>query len=213
MAPVASSSRRTRRQPSDAISEDPVTQRNKAEDVEIDSGDDATRHRGSRKEKRSKKKPAAPAGRDETMIDADLDTADVPDEPFDREALLNQPLSQKQLAKLHALAMDATVLLNVYKMDAMEMSTRLAGNVAEFMGNSQDKVYPGKVLSLRSELTRYLGSRGTGPHDEDPHGCRAISLHAEGCRLVVAREAYQRREDCTLLPCEISIPGLKWWSC
>ena len=117
-----------------------MTQRNKVEDVEMDSGDDVPRHRGSRKEKRGKKKVAAPAGGDETMIDVDLDTGDVPDEPFDREALLNQPLSQKQLAKLHLFASDATVPLDVYKPDAMEMTKRLAGHIAEFMRNNQDKV-------------------------------------------------------------------------
>ena len=117
-----------------------MTQRSKAEDVEMDSGDDVPRHRSSRKEKRGKKKAAMPAGGDETMVDVDLDAGDVPDEPFDREALLNQPLSQKQQAKLHLFASDATVLLNVYKPDAMEMTKRLAGHVAEFMRNNQDKV-------------------------------------------------------------------------
>ena len=140
MAPVASSSRRTRRQPSEDISEDPVTQRNRVEDVDMDSGDDATRHRSTRKEKQGKKKATAPVDRDETMIDADLDVVDIPDVPFDREALLNQPLSQKQLAKLHLLALDAVVLLDVYKPDAMEMTKRLAGHIAEFMRNNQDKV-------------------------------------------------------------------------
>lgn len=106
----------------------------------MDSGDDTARHRSTRKEKRGKKKATAPVDRDETMIDADLDAVDIPDEPFDRGALLNQPLSQKQLAKLHLFASDATVLLNVYKPDAMEMTKRLAGHIAEFMRNNQDKV-------------------------------------------------------------------------
>lgn len=114
-----------------------MTQRSKAEDVEMDSGDDVPRHRSSRKGKRGKKKAAVPAGGDEAMIDVDLDAGD---EPFDREALLNQPLSQKQQAKLHLFASDATVLLNVYKPDAMEMTKRLAGHVAEFLRNNQDKV-------------------------------------------------------------------------
>ena len=117
-----------------------MSQRNKVEDVEMDSGDDVARRRGSRKEKRGKKKATAPAAGDETAINADLDTGDVPDEPFDREALLNQPLSQKQLAKLHLFASDATVLLDVYKPDAMEMTKRLAGHTAEFMKNNQDRV-------------------------------------------------------------------------
>lgn len=144
MAPVASSSRRTRRQPSEDISEDPGTQRSKVEDVEMDSGDDTMRRRGTRKDKRSGKKPAAAADRDETMIDVDLDTGDVPDEPFDREALLNQPLSKKQVAKLQLLASDAAVPLDGYKPDVMEMVKRLAGNTAEFLSNNQDKV--GRVL-------------------------------------------------------------------
>ena len=140
MAPVASSSRRTLRQPSEDISEDPPTQRSKVEDVEMDSGEDVARYRRSRKDKRGKKKAVAPAGGDDSMLDGDLDIGDVPDEPFDRDALLNQPLSQKQLAKLHLFASDATVLLNVYKPDAMEMTKRLAGHIAEFMRNNQDKV-------------------------------------------------------------------------
>jgi len=140
MAPVASSSRRTLRQLSEDISEDPLTQRSKVEDVEMDSGEDVTRHRRSRKDKRGKKKAVVPAGGDDSMLDGDLDIGDVPDEPFDRDALLNQPLSQKQLAKLHLFASDATVLLNVYKPDAMEMTKRLAGHIAEFMRNNQDKV-------------------------------------------------------------------------
>jgi hypothetical protein len=140
--PVASSSRRTRRQPSEDISEDPVTQRSKVEDVEMDSGDDTGRHRVSRKEKRSKgkKRAAAAADRDQTMVDADLDTGEIPEEPFDREALLNQPLSQKQLAKLHSLASDTEVPLKGYKAEAMEMTKRLAGSMAEFLKNNQDKV-------------------------------------------------------------------------
>ena len=148
MAPIASSSRRTRRQPSEEISEDPVTQRNKVEDVEMDSGEDVARRRGaatSRKGKRGKKKQAAPANGDETMIDVDFDTGDVPDEPFDREALLNQPLSQKQSGKLHALTSDINVTLQAYKPDVMEMAKRLAGNIAEFMRNNQDKVC--KIIS------------------------------------------------------------------
>jgi len=125
-----------------------VTQRSKAEDVEMDSGDDVPRIRGSRKGKRSKKAPAASGDRDETMIDVDLDTADVPDEPFDREALLNQPLSQKQLAKLHSITTDTTVVLNGYKPDVMEMAKRLAGHMAEFMRSNQDKVARGsRVIS------------------------------------------------------------------
>jgi len=193
MAPVASSSRRTRRQLTEDISEDPVTQRNRVEDVEMDSGDDVARRRGPRKEKRSKKKHAAPVDGDEVVIDADLDTGDVPDEPFDRDALLNQPLSQKQLAKLHSLAMDTTVTLDVYKPDVMEMTKRLAGNIAEFMRSNQDKVQAVRLATLlRLELTPRLGSRRTGLDDEDSHGCRAIPLRAEGCPLVVAREAYQR---------------------
>jgi hypothetical protein len=139
MAP-GGSSRRTRRQPSEDISEDPISQRNKLEDVEMDSGDDVARRRGSRKGKRGKKKAAAPADGDETMIDADLDAGDVPDEPFDRQAFLDQPLSQKQLAKLHLFATDATVPLDVYKPDAMEMTKRLAGHITEFLANNQDKV-------------------------------------------------------------------------
>lgn len=138
MAPVASSSRRTRRQLTEDISEDPVTQRSKVEDVEMDSGDDVPRHRGSRK---GKKKAAAPADRDKTMIDVDLDAGDVPDVPFDREALLNQRLSQKQLSKLHLLASDTTVPIEAYKQDAMEMIKRLAGHTAEFMRTDQAKVW------------------------------------------------------------------------
>jgi hypothetical protein len=140
MSPVASSSRRTRRQLPEDISEDPVPQSSKVEDVEMDSGDDAARRRGARKEKRGKKKPAAAADRDETVIDADLDTGDVPDEPFDREAFLNQPLSQKQQAKLHALASDTTAAWDAYKPETMEMAKRLAGNMAEFLRTNQDKV-------------------------------------------------------------------------
>ena len=141
--PVASSSRRTRRQPSEDISEDPGPQRHKVEDVDMDSGDDAARHRGSRKEKRggkAKKKPAATADRDETMIDVDLDGGEAADEPFDRDAFLNRPLSNKQQAKLHALASDAEVPVRAYKQDVMEMVKRLAGNMAEFMVFKQDKV-------------------------------------------------------------------------
>ena len=150
MAPVASSSRRTRRQPSEDITEDPVTQRNKVEDVEMDSGDDVARRRAvkaSRKGKQGKKKQAAPADGDETMIDADLDTGDIPDEPFDREGLLNQPLSQKQLTKLHALTSDVNVTMEAYKPEVMEMAKRLAGNIAEFLRNNQDKV---GILNPRS---------------------------------------------------------------
>ncbi|KAF9649385.1 hypothetical protein BDM02DRAFT_1844775 [Thelephora ganbajun] len=151
MALTASSSRRIRRQPSEDISDVPATQRSKVEDVEMDSGDDVARHRGSRKGKRGKKKAAAPADRDEAMIDVDLDTGDVPDEPFDREALLNQPLSQKQLAKLHSFTSDATVSLDVYKADVMEMTKRLAGNIAEFMSNNQDKTL-GELDSMMRTL-------------------------------------------------------------
>lgn len=140
MPPVASSSRRTRRQPSEVISEDPITQRSKAEDVEMDSGDDVGRHRGPQKEKWSKKKAVAPVDKDGTMVDVGLNNRDIPDVPFDREALLNQPLSQKQLAKLHLLASDATVTLETYKQDAMEMAKRLAGHIAEFLMNNQDQV-------------------------------------------------------------------------
>lgn len=115
----------------------------------MDSGDDVARHRSSRKEKRGKgkKKATAPTDGDEAMIDADLDAVDIPDEPFDRDALLNQPLSQKQLAKLQLLASDATVTLDMYKPDAMEMTKRLAGHIAEFMRNNQDKVgWPAQAL-------------------------------------------------------------------
>jgi len=147
MAPVASSSRRTRRQPSEDISEDPASQRNKAEDVEMDSGDDIERPRGvttSRKGKGkgkgkgSRKKPAADG--DEAAIDVDLDLADVPDEPFDRAALVNQPLSHKQASKLHLLTSDTTAALDTYKPDVMEMTKGLAGNIAEFTTHNQDKV-------------------------------------------------------------------------
>ena len=155
MAPVASSSRRTRRQPSEDISEDPASQRNKAEDVEMDSGDDVERLRGvtaSRKgkgrSKGSKKKPTAPADGDGAAIDVDLDLVDVPDEPFDRDALVNQPLSQKQLLKLHSLASDTTVTLDIYKPDVMEMAKRLAGNIAEFTRNNQDKVRTVRLVTL-----------------------------------------------------------------
>jgi hypothetical protein len=120
-----------------------VSQRNKVEDVEMDSEDGGGRRRGVKKagrDKRGKKKPAAPADRDEAMIDADLDTGDVPDEPFDREALLNQPLSQKQLGRLHSITSDTTVTLDVYKQEVMETAKRLAGSIAEFMRNNQDKV-------------------------------------------------------------------------
>ena len=157
MAPVASSSRRTRRQPSEDISEDPASQRNKAEDVEMDSEDDVERLRGvttSRrgkgkgKGKGSKKKSAAPADGDEATIDVDLDLVDVPDEPFDRSALVNQPLSQKQLLKLHSLTSDATAPLDAYKPDVMEMVKRLAGNIAEFTRNNQDKVLTISFVTL-----------------------------------------------------------------
>lgn len=155
MAPVASSSRRTRRQPSEDISEDPASQRNKAEDVEMDSGDDVERLRGvtaSRKgkgrSKGSKKKPTAPVDGDGAAIDVDLDLVDVPDEPFDRDALVNQPLSQKQLLKLHSLASDTTVTLDIYKPDVMEMAKRLAGNIAEFTRNNQDKVRTVRLVTL-----------------------------------------------------------------
>jgi len=147
MAPIASSSRRTRRQPTEEISEDPVTQRRKVEDVEMDSGDEAPRHRSSRK---GKKKAVAPADRDKTMIDVDLDTGDVPDLPFDREALLNQPLSQKQLSKLHLLASDTTVPIEAYKQDAMEMIRRLAGHTAEFMRTNQAKILEELDLMTRT---------------------------------------------------------------
>ena len=140
MAPVASSSRRTRRRLTEDISEDPVTQRRKVEDVETDSGDDIPRHRGSRK---GKKKAAVPTDRDETVINVDLDAGDVPDAPFDREAFLNQPLSQKQQSKLHLLASDATIPIEAYKQDAMEMTKRLAGHTAEFMRTDQAKVWMG----------------------------------------------------------------------
>ena len=108
----------------------------------MDSGDDAARHRSARREKRGKGKKRATAanGTDETTIDVDLDTGDVPEEPFDREALLNQALSQKQQAKLHSLALDTHVVLDGYKPDVMEMMRQLAGNVAEFMKNDQAKV-------------------------------------------------------------------------
>lgn len=106
----------------------------------MDSEDDVARHRSSRKGKRGKKKAIAPAGGDEAMVDGDLDTGDIPDEPFDREALLDQPLSQKQSAKLHLFASDTTVLLTGYKPDAMEMTKQLAGHIAEFMKNNQDQV-------------------------------------------------------------------------
>ena len=140
--PVVSSSRRTRRQPSEDISEDPATQRSKVEDVEMDSGDDTARRRSSRKEKRrkGKEKLVVAADKDETVIDADLDPGEIPDEPFDREALLNQPLSVKQLEKLRSLASDTQVLTDAYKPDVMEMIKRLAGNMAEFMRTNQDKV-------------------------------------------------------------------------
>lgn len=114
----------------------------------MDSGDEVVRRQGPRKQKRNKKKPVAPVDGDEIVIDADLDTGDVSDEPFDREALLNQPLSQKQLAKLHSLAMDTTVTLDVYKPDVMEMTKRLAGNIAEFMRNNQDKVQAARPATL-----------------------------------------------------------------
>lgn len=143
MAPVASSSRRTRRQPSEEISEDPGSQKNKVEDVEVDSGDEDKRPRGkttTRKGKRGKRKQTAPTDKDETMIDVDLDDEDIPDEPFDRDALLNQPLSQKQKPRLISLASDATAAPEAYKQDVMEMATRLAGNIAEFLKNNQDKV-------------------------------------------------------------------------
>ncbi|KAF9781616.1 zinc-finger of the MIZ type in Nse subunit-domain-containing protein [Thelephora terrestris] len=146
--PVASSSRRTRRQPSEDISEDPVSQRTKAEDVDMDSGDDTARQRGSRKEKRGKvkKKPAD----NEAMIDVELDAAgDAADEPFDRNAFLNRPLSQKQQAKLHSLASDAEVPVRAYKQDVMEIVKRLAGNVAEFTTNYQDKTLKDLDLMMR----------------------------------------------------------------
>ena len=141
--PVASSSRRTRRQPSEDISEEPVTQRNKVEDVDMDSGDDGARHRSSRKEKRGKgkKKAGGAAKTDEAAtIDADLDVEEIQDEPFDREAFLNQPLSQKQLSKLQAFASDAERALGLYKSDVKEMTVRLAGHMAEFMRTDQAKV-------------------------------------------------------------------------
>ena len=138
--PVASSSRRTRRQPSEDIIEELVTQRNKVEDVEMDSGEDTARRRGSRKEKRSKGKKRAAADRDEAVIDADLDGGEIPNEPFDREAFLNQPLSQKQLGKLLLLASDTEVPLRGYKPETMEMTKRLAGHMAEFLTKNQDKV-------------------------------------------------------------------------
>jgi len=192
MAPVAAYSRRTRRQPSEDISEGPATQRNKVEDVEMDSGDEAARHRSSRK--RGKKKATAAADGDEIMIDADLDAVDVPDQPFDKEALLNQPLSQKQLAKLQSFATDTTATLDVYKPDAMEMTKRLAGHIAEFMRNNQDKVgWPAQVL-LGFESIHLLGSWGTGYNDEDADGCRAMLPRSEGLCLVVARETEKRRE-------------------
>jgi len=138
-----------------------VSQRNKADDVEMDSGDDVERPRGvtasrkgkgkgkgTGKGKGSRKKPAAPADGDEAAIDVDLDLVDVPDEPFDRAALVNQPLSQKQLLKLHSLASDTTVTLEVYKPDVMEMAKRLAGNIAEFTKNNQDKVRTVRFVTL-----------------------------------------------------------------
>ena len=113
----------------------------------MDSGDDVERPRGATtsrkgkgKAKGRKGKRAAPADGDEAAIDVDLDLADVPDEPFDRDALVNQPLSQKQLLKLHSLASDTTVPVDVYKQDVMEMTKRLAGHIAEFLRNNQDKV-------------------------------------------------------------------------
>lgn len=117
-----------------------MTQRRKVEDVETDPGDDIPRHRGSRK---GKKKAVAPADRDETVINVDLDAGGVPDASFDREAFLNQPLSQKQLSKLHLLASDATIPIEAYKQDAMEMTKRLAGHATEFMRTNQAKVWMG----------------------------------------------------------------------
>lgn len=109
----------------------------------MDSGDDIARHRGaktSRKGKRNKKKPAVPAGDDGTMIDVDLDGGDLQEEPFDREALLNQPVSEKQAGKILAFTADIDTTMRAYKQDVMEMAKRLAGNVAEFMRNNQDEV-------------------------------------------------------------------------
>ena len=118
----------------------------------MDSGDDVERLRGvttSRKGKekgkgkgkgKGGKKQAAPADGDEAAIDVDLDLVDVPDEPFDRDALVNQQLSQKQLQKLLSLASETTATLDIYKPDVMEMAKRLAGNIAEFTKNNQDRV-------------------------------------------------------------------------
>lgn len=115
-----------------------MSQRTKAEDVEMDSGEDTVRQRSSRK--KGKKKAAAAADRDEPVIDADLDAEEIPDEPFDKEALLNQPLSQKQLSKLQLFASDTEVPLKGYKVEVMEMMKRLAGNMAEFLASDQAKV-------------------------------------------------------------------------
>jgi len=123
----------------------------------MDSGDDVERLRGvttSRKGKGkpkgkgTKKKSAAPAGGDDAAIDVDLDLVDVPDEPFDRDALVNLPLSQKQQLKLQLLASDTTAALDVYKPDVMEMAKRLAGNIAEFTRNNQDKVRTVRFVTL-----------------------------------------------------------------
>jgi len=176
-----------------------VTQGNKVEDVEMDSGDDVERSRGTTtsrkgkgkvKAKGSKKKPAAPADGEEAAIDVDSDLVDVPDEPFDRGALVNQPLSQKQLLGLRPFASEATVTLDAYKPDVMEMAKRLAGHIAEFMRNNQDKVRTGPLYDpLRLGLTPRSDSRRTGFNDEESHGRRTTPLCAERCRLVFTREA------------------------
>jgi hypothetical protein len=121
---------------------------------------------------KGKRRAAAATDGEETMINGDLDVGDVSDEPFDRAAFLNNPLSEKQLTKLQAFASDTKVPLSAYKEDVMETMKRLAGNMAEFLKTNQDKVVhtPGPVY-VRLRFTLPLGSRRTRFDHEGSDGC------------------------------------------
>lgn len=134
---MSSAARRSRRAPSQAseqISEGSQIRRI-AEDVEADSEEEAPRRTKVKKEKKSTRQRPETIEEDQNAGPAEQD---APEEHFDKNKYLNQPLNEKEGVRINGFAEDWELSRKGFRLDAVEMAKAMAGNMAEYTQGKED---------------------------------------------------------------------------
>lgn len=137
-APLAlmSAARRSRRVPSEQISQSSQAQRI-AEDVEGVSEDEAPRRTKVKKEKKSTRQRAEAIEEHENAGPAEQETTS--EDVFDKYKYLNQPLNAESGIRIRGFAGDWGTARDAFRIDAVEMAKAVAGSMAEFCQGKEDQ--------------------------------------------------------------------------